>query len=439
MAEHADRSSRPVVSGRAAPNKPALGASGHPVLEQRASSSPEAEHRRVLDGRNRTQPAPPDRSGIPARLKAGAEALSGISLDDVRIHYNSSRPAGLDALAFTQGSEIHVAPGQERHLAHEVWHSVQQKQGRVKPTAQRKGVPVNAEDSLEREADSIGARLSSAAQPLALGGRRPVSTAGVIQAKPPKLSAKAAQNRQNLLDKRAAKYAAKQARDKAYWDVWKVDIQTKERDVLQSREVGRYFDNSPEPALDKARWDKAVAALMANLNNLHASNSVPTRNALRGGLEAAWRAKSANPGNFPSKIWNVVQEVFDARTVYLSGDAILRPGGGGHPDLGSTTPDYFRGARDETGKPAKGASVGDAINLTAANTPAAIQQAVKDTKKKVGAYPGVPVTVVIGAHKNPDLLQAENLAKVRQGVALLAVKPASVIIVSGGLSSRAYP
>ena len=37
----------------------------------------------------------------------------------------------MQARAYTQGSEIYMAPGQERHLAHEAWHVVQQKQGRV--------------------------------------------------------------------------------------------------------------------------------------------------------------------------------------------------------------------------------------------------------------------------------------------------------------------
>jgi hypothetical protein len=432
MAEHADRAARPAATGRAAP-APA-GSLRHQGLEQRG---PGAEHRRVLDGRKRTQSAPPDRSGIPAQLKAGAEALSGISLDDVRVHYNSSRPAGMDALAFTQGSDIHVAPGQERHLAHEVWHAVQQKQGRVKPTAQMKNVPLNADASLEREADSIGARLPFAAPSTASKGRRIAGGAGIVQAKgPKKLSPKAEQNRQNLLDKQARKYAEKQAREKAYWDAWKADIRTKQQDVLQSREVKRYFQGD---LAAKGRWDSAVAALLVNLNNLHASNSASTRNALRGGLENAWGSKAVHPGNFPSKIWNVIQEVFDARTIYLSGEAVLLPGGGGHPDLDAATPDYFQGKRDASGKVAKGTPVGDAINLTAVDTPGAIQQAVKDTRKKVGAYPGAKVTVVIGAHHNPDLLKMENLAKVREGVADLAVKPASVIIVSGGLSSRAYP
>ena len=46
-----------------------------------------------------------------------------------------------------------VAPGQERHLPHEAWHVVQQKQGRVQTTRQLKsGVNLNDEVHLEREA-----------------------------------------------------------------------------------------------------------------------------------------------------------------------------------------------------------------------------------------------------------------------------------------------
>jgi hypothetical protein len=65
----------------------------------------------------------------------------------------------LNAHAYAQGSEIHVAPGQERHLPHEAWHVVQQAQGRVKPTMQMKaGVPVNDDAGLESEADVMGAK-----------------------------------------------------------------------------------------------------------------------------------------------------------------------------------------------------------------------------------------------------------------------------------------
>jgi hypothetical protein len=101
----------------------------------------------------------PNRTGLPDQLKAGVESLSGMSLDGVKVHYDSPQPAQLNALAYAQGSDIHVGPGQEKHLAHEAWHVVQQAQGRVQPTMQMKdGVPVNDHASLEREADSMGAR-----------------------------------------------------------------------------------------------------------------------------------------------------------------------------------------------------------------------------------------------------------------------------------------
>lgn len=99
-----------------------------------------------------------NRTGLPDGLKTGIESLSGMSLDDVKVHYNSPKPSGLQALAYTQGTAIHVAPGQEGHLAHEAWHVVQQKQGRVKPTMQMKQARINDDPGLEKEADVMGSR-----------------------------------------------------------------------------------------------------------------------------------------------------------------------------------------------------------------------------------------------------------------------------------------
>lgn len=104
-----------------------------------------------------TQKKPND-TGLPDNLKAGIEDLSGISMDDVRVHYNSSQPAAVQAHAYTQGTDIHVAPGQEQHLPHEAWHVVQQMQGRVDPTTEVGGLPVNDSFDLEHEADVMGSR-----------------------------------------------------------------------------------------------------------------------------------------------------------------------------------------------------------------------------------------------------------------------------------------
>jgi len=100
-----------------------------------------------------------NKTGLPDNLKIGVEALSGYSMDDVSVHYNSNKPAQLQALAYAQGTDIHVAPGREKHLPHEAWHVVQQKQERVKPTMQMKGkVNINDNAELEKEADSMGVK-----------------------------------------------------------------------------------------------------------------------------------------------------------------------------------------------------------------------------------------------------------------------------------------
>jgi phage-related protein len=100
-------------------------------------------------------------TGLPDNLKSGIENLSGHSMDDVKVHYNSSQPAQLNAHAYAQGTNIHIASGQEKHLPHEAWHVVQQKQGRVKPTLQMKGkVNVNDDKGLENEADVMGAKAA---------------------------------------------------------------------------------------------------------------------------------------------------------------------------------------------------------------------------------------------------------------------------------------
>ena len=98
-------------------------------------------------------------TGLPDNLKTGIENLSGYSMDDVKVHYNSEKPAQLNAHAYAQGTDIHLASRQEKHLPHEAWHVVQQKQGREKPTMQRKGkVKVNDDKRLEKEADVMGGK-----------------------------------------------------------------------------------------------------------------------------------------------------------------------------------------------------------------------------------------------------------------------------------------
>ncbi|WP_296428497.1 DUF4157 domain-containing protein [Yoonia sp.] len=116
-------------------------------------------------------------TGLPDGLKSGIESLSGMSMDGVKVHRNSDKPAQVGAHAYAQGTNIHLAPGQEQHLPHEAWHVVQQAQGRVKPTVQMKGVAINDDAGLENEADVMGAKalqLSSSINIQSLG-QKPIS------------------------------------------------------------------------------------------------------------------------------------------------------------------------------------------------------------------------------------------------------------------------
>jgi len=97
-------------------------------------------------------------NGLPTQLKENMESMSGMDLSDVKVNYNSSKPKEMGALAYAQGNQIELGPGQEKHLPHEAWHTVQQKQGRVQPNVQiqAKGLPLNNDAGLEKEADVMG-------------------------------------------------------------------------------------------------------------------------------------------------------------------------------------------------------------------------------------------------------------------------------------------
>ncbi|HEX7286310.1 MAG TPA: DUF4157 domain-containing protein [Candidatus Angelobacter sp.] len=136
-----------------------------PIQRQNVVAEPgsqAAEASEPLAGASQVLQAKDSRTGLPATLKAGVEKLSGISLAEVQVRYNSPQPAQLHALAFAKGTEIHVAPGQGKHLPHEAWHVVQQKQGRVRPTMQFQGTAINDDPELEQEADRMGARALQA-------------------------------------------------------------------------------------------------------------------------------------------------------------------------------------------------------------------------------------------------------------------------------------
>lgn len=125
------------------------------------------------------------KGGLPQDLRSGVENLSGIDMSDVRVHRNSPEPTRMGALAYAQGRDIHLAPGQERHLPHEAWHVVQQAQGRVAQTRQAKGVALNDDPGLEAEADEMGQRaLSAGTSQRVPGSEPPKLTSPPVQQKP---------------------------------------------------------------------------------------------------------------------------------------------------------------------------------------------------------------------------------------------------------------
>ena len=146
-------------------------------LADQISDSPEAVQLRAkadhFASQQFTLQRKPNNTGLPDQLKSGIEGMSGFSMDDVKVHYNSAKPSQLQAHAYTQGTDIHVAPGQEQHIPHEAWHVVQQKQGRVQPTMQMNGQNINDDRGLEKEADVMGAKsmqMKFAEPELAQGG-----------------------------------------------------------------------------------------------------------------------------------------------------------------------------------------------------------------------------------------------------------------------------
>ena len=98
---------------------------------------------------------------IPNRHRKPMERAFKTNFSDVRIHKNSDQALQAGAQAFTQGKDIHFAPGQYRPetsqgkelLKHELTHVVQQEQGRVNAPG---GKTENRDRGLEREAEAAG-------------------------------------------------------------------------------------------------------------------------------------------------------------------------------------------------------------------------------------------------------------------------------------------
>lgn len=121
-----------------------------------SQESSRAINREEKSSNNQQVERKPNKTGIPDRLKAVIEHFSGLSLDEVRVHYNSEKPAAVDAHAYTEGLNIYIAPGQEKHLAHEVWHVVQQMRKKLPATETKDGTKINKDPKMEEDAAQMG-------------------------------------------------------------------------------------------------------------------------------------------------------------------------------------------------------------------------------------------------------------------------------------------
>lgn len=101
-------------------------------------------------------------TGLPEPLKTSIEQLSGLSMDKVRVFWNSPKPAQIGELAYTEGTKeeinIYLGPGQKHCLPHEAWHAVQQMRGPVRATRQLGKMKINDDSDLENEATQMGTK-----------------------------------------------------------------------------------------------------------------------------------------------------------------------------------------------------------------------------------------------------------------------------------------
>lgn len=109
-------------------------------------------------------------TGLPDNLKSGIESLSGLSMDSVRVHYNSSQPTQLNALAYVQGNDIHVAPGQAIHMPHEAMPEHTPDMVRDHPPAQKKA---KHDDPTEPATEQVEEVMGGRAQPPQKNHARP--------------------------------------------------------------------------------------------------------------------------------------------------------------------------------------------------------------------------------------------------------------------------
>lgn len=131
--------------------------------------SPEDDDELLQGKFNAVQRESNNRTGIPGEVKQKMENSLGSDFSSVRVHPESAKAPEVGALAYTQGTDIHFAPGQfkpdtstgQQLLGHELAHVVQQQKGLVQPTAEIGGIAINDDSALEHEADVLGNKAAN--------------------------------------------------------------------------------------------------------------------------------------------------------------------------------------------------------------------------------------------------------------------------------------
>lgn len=151
--------------------------------------APPAQRKSAGEAHGRADASPASGSGrpLPENVQAKMEHAFGADFSNVRVHEGPQAQA-IGALAYTQGTDIHFAPGRydphsgsgQELLGHELTHVVQQSQGRVQASTQARGVAVNDAPALEHEADQMGARAARGQQ---VGGGA-ASAGGAVRGAP---------------------------------------------------------------------------------------------------------------------------------------------------------------------------------------------------------------------------------------------------------------
>ncbi len=140
--------------------KPAIQAKQKPIQSKQGKKPRHKAKQQPLQRNNKRVTGSGNQLGE-YQIKENVSQLMGTDVSDAKVHYNSSKPAQLQAEATAQGTEVHLAPGKEQYLGHELTHVAQQKQGRVQANVQaNNGVGMNNDAKLEKEADDVGAEAS---------------------------------------------------------------------------------------------------------------------------------------------------------------------------------------------------------------------------------------------------------------------------------------